>query len=495
MANELVDLYRQAHGDLLTFRERIQLYDAGDNERLPSAGFHRRWADDLLTGTQSVACEGFRECGKSSIIKAYLLYCITFPARYRSYLGIMRANKTSAIKILREVRDEYLRSPLMREASLSKIVEESADAFCIETRQGIIVRIESYGKGSAVRGASYANRRPDVVILDDIQDKDEMRGDTVPEADWDWFLSDVAFLGKSTRFFMIGNNLGDRCIIERIINSADSDGNGMLGFRCYRVPAIVGTDSSWSARFSYEFLMREREEMTRQGKLDTWLMERMCQSVSDETRVFKREDFRYFDYNRVDETIDGCNLYACLDPASSVASDACYRALVVVAVNAENQWFVIDCVYGRWDSVAMIDHIFATVRRWKLKAVGIEKGHYQQVIEPFIIKEQQRRNAFFDVTPLEHGKRGSKLERISMLAPRFKAHTIFLPNRSEFTHEMEVELLGITRTAIKSQYVDLIDALAMVQQVAEPPIERENTFHGVKNREIYADVGSYSLEM
>lgn len=476
MQNSLDDLYAKAYVDLNKFRHTIQLYEAGEQEKLPPAEFHKRWGKELLFGKESVAVEGFRECGKSSIIKAFLLHCLTFPVKERSYICVMRGNKTAASKIVKEIALEYKTNPLLYRASLKSIQEESAECFCIETHTGVVVRIEAYGKGSAIRGASFNNRRPDIIVLDDIQDKEDMRSESIPETDWDWFLSDIKFLGRDTRFFMIANNLGDKCIAERLLASADENGVGLFGFQCYRIPAIVDGKSSWESRFSVDYLLKEREQMASQGKLDIWLMERMCLSTSDETRVFKREDFRYYDANNNNRILETSNIICTLDPASSSNVESCYRALVVIAVNSENQWFILDVRYGRWDSVGMLDEIFATVRKWRLKHIGIEKGHYQQVIEPFLHKEMARRNVFFDVKPLEHGKRGSKLERIKMLAPRFAAHTVFMPQESDFKSELESELLGVTRTAIKSQYIDIVDAIAMAEQIAEIPLNEE--FYG-----------------
>jgi hypothetical protein len=48
-----------------------------------------------------------------------------------------------------------------------------------------------------------------------------MGSETVLEKDYNWFLSDIAFLGKKCRIFMIGNNLGEACLIERVINNKE----------------------------------------------------------------------------------------------------------------------------------------------------------------------------------------------------------------------------------------------------------------------------------
>ena len=75
---------------------------------------------------------------------------------------------------------------------------------------------------------------------------------------------------------------------------------------------------------------------------------------------------------------------------------------------------------------------------------------------------------------MEHGKIGSKLERIKMLQPRFKAHSIFFPQSASWLPEMKTELSGVTKDAIKSLYIDLVDALAMQMQMARKPFRQES---------------------
>jgi predicted phage terminase large subunit-like protein len=198
----------------------------------------------------------------------------------------------------------------------------------------------------------------------------------------------------------------------------------------------------------------------------------MCEAVSEETRIFKKEDYRYYSWRTVDKLTRNCRVKATLDPASSTEQHACYRAIVVNAVDTQNNWFIVDVPFGRWDSALLIDKIFDTVKKWDLTEFGIEKGIFKQVLEPFIYKEMSQRQVFFNIIPLEHAKRGTKLERIKLLQPRFKAHTIWFPDNAEWLSEMETELAGVTKDEIKSLYIDLVDALAMQEQIAERPMFR-----------------------
>jgi predicted phage terminase large subunit-like protein len=224
-------------------------------------------------------------------------------------------------------------------------------------------------------------------------------------------------------------------------------------------------------------LLAEREEFAKMGKLDIWYAEKMCKAVSDESRIFKEEDYRYYSPNAREDLVARCNLYACLDPASSSSPESCYRAITLTGVDADSSWFVLDVKYGRWDSAEMVNIIFDMVAKYRLRDFYIEKGWWHQVMEPFLTAEMKKRNCFFNVVPLEHAKQGSKLERIKMLQPRFKAHSVYFPDEATWLSEFKSELAGVTKDAIKSEYIDCVDALAMTEQVALPPVGARRGFY------------------
>jgi predicted phage terminase large subunit-like protein len=325
------------------------------------------------------------------------------------------------------------------------------------------VTIEGYGKGASIRGLANNDKRPDIIICNDLQDVEDARSDSVQEKDWEWFLSDVKFLGQYTRIFMIGNNLGERCIIERVFNNADS-----TGFKTLRV-AIADPlleVSNWPSKFSPEFINKERKAYDQLGKLSIWLRERMCVAVSDATRVFCQEDYQYYSHGLAEKICqDAVEVFATLDPASSKGLTSCFRAIIVCARMKDGHWYILEVPYGRWDSVGLIEEMFKVVQKWGVRRFGVEKGHFHQILEPFIYKEMTRRNTRFQIIPLEHGKIGSKLERIKMLQPRFKCHNIWFPNEAYWLDELKAELAGVTNDEIKSLYIDLVDALAMCEQM------------------------------
>ena len=472
---ELGKRIEMSANNLVAFRH-IVLINSGDNVDPPS--FHWDWSEILLEGTDNFAVEGFRESAKGQIVlRAFPLYALRYPSEKRDYIVIIKQNKDLASAKLLEIENEYLTNPALN-TNLVEVKQKSASVFSVNVRDAhdkiINVRFEVYGKGSSIRGLANVDRRPKIVLIDDPQDTEDSKSDTVLTNDWRWFLSDVKFLGQYSRIFLIGNNLGEKCIIERVFANADT-----LGFQTKKI-AILDSEGkpSWPAKYSIKMIEKEKKSFRDLGQIDIWMRERMCEATSPETRVFDLDDIIRYAPMYMETIVSDCNIFITVDPASSKDKGSCYRAMVVNCVTKDNRWIIVDVKFGRWMADEFIDKMFELVTQWTPFLGGrrripmcIEKGHFKQILEPFIYKEMQRRNIFFDIKPVEHAKEGTKLERVKMLSPIFKAHTIYFPNEADWLAEMETELNGVTQDGFKSLFVDLIDALSMQVQVANPPVK------------------------
>lgn len=457
------DIYIAAKRGLVEYRS---IFLPAQDDVAP-AEFHYEWSRELLSGDGHVAFEGFRESAKSSIIlRAFPLYALTFPSEKWSYIVILKSNMAQARKALKNISNEYLNNKFIN-ARLLKVIKNTSDVFevivdCGSVASGgkkIHILIEAYGKGASIRGLNNKDVRPNLIIADDIQDSADLLGESVPENDWEWFLGDVMFLGQSARIFLIGNNLGERCIIERVARSAES-----LGFKFKRIACANSemTQSTWPQKQSIDDILKERADYEKIGKLDVWLREKMCMAVSDETRLFNNSMYRHYPASLKDKLASGGEVLAALDPASSSRKDSCFRSITVGALMPDGHWYILDNPYGRWDSVELMDKMFEVVRKWGVRDFGVEKGQYQQFLEPVLYREMTLRKCRFNITPLEHGKIGSKLERIKMLQPYFKSGAVWFPDTDYWLTEMKNELAGVTRDEIKSEYIDCADSLSML---------------------------------
>ena len=455
---------RFARGKLSLVDFRREFFSVrGDVE---SAPFHYEWSRMLLDGTENEAIEGFRESAKTTyVMRTFPLYCLVYPSYERDFIALISADEDTARDKLDSIKKEYSTRKHLN-VNLVEVIEDNEDAYEVVVKpygagEPIAVRIMVFGKGSQIRGLESRGRRPKIVILDDVQDKKAIESDLILKKDLKWFLGDVLFLGETCRVFMIGNNLGEKCLIEYVFNNSTN-----VKFECHRVPALdVETESvsAWPAKVSANYLVEERTRYQNMGELDVWYRERMCKAMSPDDQLFKREMFQYYEPNSIKDKIKDMNIYTTVDLAVTQNKRSDYTAVCTVGVTAENHWFVLDIDYGRWKPNEIIDAIFRAASKWKPLELGWEKVAFQAVIGHLIEKEMPERGLFFRSKGLIAERR--KELRIEMLVPRFSTKTVWFPKGAGFLTELEGELLKFP-TGIHD---DLIDALAYVEQLALVP--------------------------
>lgn len=467
----LASLVLKAQQNLVDYRK--YLLELDNKREVPSPKFHYDWSDILLKGDKSFAIEGFRESGKDQLVmRSFPLYTLSFPNPNLSYIVLIMANATLVEKKMKEIQREFFSNDLLS-SGVIEVIEQSASAFEVKLAAGsnktVKVRIEGYGKGGSIRGLSWVNRRPDVVVMNDIQDIQDARSDATLDNDFDWFLDDVLFLGRDSRIFMIGNNLGEKCIIERI---ARTEGN--YGFEFRRVPIADGTteDSTpaWPEMFSMQYILDEREKYAKEGKLSIWTRNRMCECVADEDKCFRPEDFLYFDQSDLMRIAGTCNLYLRIDPSAGVREANDPSALIVLGINKDNNWFVFDIINKRMKQSEKIDAVFQLASKWPIKNVGVENSKEGIILMQDLRDQMPRRNIFFPLIEVKHGNT-KKEARIEALEPRFKSRSVWFPQAAHWLPELEQQLTMFSRSGKMTLHDDIIDCLAYFTQVTQAPID------------------------
>lgn len=458
--------------------EFYKLFLCEKEEYKQPADFHYKLSDLLLNNDRHFAIEAFRESGKSTYaMRAFPLYNILFPKKKKFYMLIIKASATESARVIKQIAEEVRSNPLIS-FRVERVVQETLNdggAYEVILKGNQRVRIEGKGKGSSVRGSLWGNKRPDIVLIDDPQDVADMMSDTTLEKDWDWFLSDILYLSKSGRLFIIGNNLGEKCIIERVINNKDE-----LGFETMKIAVLdENGEPTWKSQYSKEEINFKLENAKKLNKLDVIMRELFCVALPDEYKTFKKEWFKYYSPADKDKIKRTTNKYIVTDLAISEKKTADYSVIMVIGVNAENNIFILDCVYGRFSPSETIDKIFDLVQKYDVLKVGIEKVAFQSAIKHFLEKEMPRRNIFFELVDLVADNQ--KEVRIKTLQPRFKTGTIWFEENSDYLPELENELL----TFPKGLHDDLIDALAYADQIIEVPIQD-------KNMSYFEEVSSWS---
>lgn len=218
--------------------------------------------------------------------------------------------------------------------------------------------------------------------------------------------------------------------------------------------AAIREDGSllFPKKLSQEFLNRQRKA---QGSY-IFSHQYLNQIIPSEDQDFKRDWLKYYDEGpRIKNT------FAFIDPAISLEDHACYTALVVVDVDANNDWYVKVARRLRITATETISLIFKMHELYKCNVIGVESVAYQMALMHFLDQEMKRRQTFVPVHPIHPGTDRSKPTRIRALVPRFEWGRIFL---KKGLYELEDEYLKFPR----GTYVDILDALSSIEEIAYP---------------------------
>ena len=156
------------------------------------------------------------------------------------------------------------------------------------------------------------------------------------------------------------------------------------------------------------------------------------------------------------------NYFIFCDPAVSQESYSDYTAFVVVAIDPEESWYVVEATQDKFTVSQMIDKMFFLHGKYQPSAMGIEVIGLGQTLMAAINSEETRRQTYLPLTPIK-SQQGTKEVRIrSTIQPKFERGSVLLRRGLD---ELEDQLL----TFPNSKHDDIIDALACIEQIGYPP--------------------------
>lgn len=178
------------------------------------------------------------------------------------------------------------------------------------------------------------------------------------------------------------------------------------------------------------------------------------------------------------------NVFAAIDFAYSLAKRADYTAIVVVGVDAKNNYYVLDIERFKTDKISdYYDRILRLHTKWEFNKLRAEVTAAQTVIVKDLKENYIRTNGLAlsidEFRPTRHG--GSKEERIeAILQPRYANHQVWHYSGGHCTLlEEELAMSKPPHDDIKDCLASCVDACVppsfqMIAQMARP---REDFYH------------------
>ncbi len=329
------------------------------------------------------------------------------------------------------------------------------------TQNGIAIRC--WGKRKRMRGARHGNRRPDLVICDDLEDDENIDSPEQREKDRKWFFKAVMKIGgRYTVYIVIGTILHYDSLLARLLKrpgwngkkwkaviswssssfwekwegiytsrSAEAENKAEKYFLRHQKEMLRGTRVLWPETESYYYLMAMRVS-DGPAYFDS---EKQNEPVNPEDCLFQEE---WFVFTAEPVPIHKeTRFYCAIDPSmGSSSSKADPSAIIIGAVQPDGIIDIVQADIQKRHPDSIMETLFDYHRQYNFERIAIEEVQFQQLFKDQVIKEGAKRKLY---PPIE-GVRpiDDKTLRISKLQPHIKNGLIrFRRNQTIFLEQLK----------------------------------------------------------
>lgn len=315
-------------------------------------------------------------------------------------------------------------------------------------------RIDAVGSGQKLRGRRHYQRRPDLILCDDIENDEGVRTAEQRQKTADWFWKAVCKSGdRYTDIVFIGTILHHDSLLANLLENP--------GFQSRKYRAVLAEPPSplwgeWEKlytdltdpdreRTAHAFYYKRRGEMTRGAKvlwpekLDYYSLrvmrltegeaafnsEMQNQPIDPAACLFSSQWFRYYEPYEVDFRSPRFRFYGYCDPSLGRTASSDYSAIVTLAVDAESGLsYVYEADLQRRHPDRIIQDILDKERSLRRETgrgytlFGAETNQFQWFLKEQLARESARQGLYLPIQGVRSTE--DKAIRVASLQPDVK---------------------------------------------------------------------------
>lgn len=375
------------------------------------AAFHRELSDAADTQERGVFAAP-REHAKSTVVTfGKPIHSICYQLAH--FIVIIRDSEDVAKLSVDDIRQELEGNERLLEDFGDLIGRRKWTEAEFITSNG--VKVLGRGRGNPVRGLRFKQYRPDLVIVDDIEDDETVDSRQQRDKLERWLLRAVlGMIGPGGRFFMIGTILHHDSVLVRFLKRTD-----VFFSKIYRAIDELGRPL-WPARWPKKRLDAKRLEIG----VRNFATEFMNDPANEEDQIFSPNAWRYFS----DEDLRGVklNVVAAIDPAIGLKQKNDDTAVAVVGEHNGN-YYVLRMAIRKIKIQQQVQLVIATYREWpSIYKFGFETIAYQDALKQLVEDASRQANLQIPSIAVEDIS-SDKIRRLSRLAPLIEQGRLFFP--------------------------------------------------------------------
>lgn len=332
------------------------------------------------------------------------------------------------------------------------------------------------GAGQQVRGVIFKNDRPGLIIIDDLENKDDVMNEDNRKKLKTWLYSDVLEsipqVHLNWKIIYIDTLKHEDALLQHLLNSADWNG--------VRLEACDDNFKSTAPQFvSDEIVAKKWDAAVKAGETDTFFQEHRNLPISSKDSAFQTSYFKYYncppekpirpeiDLNKTEPEIQHDNnieTVVILDPAKTIKIHSAETAIIGIGIDLSSaRLYIRDAISEKMYPDEIYDQTFGMATRLGAKVLGIEETSLNEFIKQPFKNEMFRRGTFFELVWL-NARGGMKKElRVKELVPYYRGGYIYHNASCITIKKLEQQLLMFPRSALW----DLMDVEAYIIEMLE----------------------------
>jgi predicted phage terminase large subunit-like protein len=369
---------------------------------------------------------------------------------FRDFELVISATEKQAIDHVQEMRVELTENEALIEAfnihGLSK--DNEAELVCHVGERAF--KVVAKGAEQKIRGIKWRNKRPNLVIVDDVEEDEAVLSPERRKKLFDWFIKALLPAGSDDCLFRV---FGTILHLDGLLQHLQKD--PMWLSRCYRAHAAFDDFSNilWPEKYPESRLRMLRDMATREGNPSSYAQEYLNLPIADTDRFFRPE---WFVGIREEDRGRPMTFYSGIDFAISQKERADRTAIVTVGVMDDGRMVFVDCRADQWDSYEIIEQMFDVHKTFNPDLFIAEDGAIQKSIGPFLFTEMIRRNSYLNI--VTRTPTADKKKRAQSIQGRMRAGGVLVDKDADWYTDFYNELSTFPR----GDHDDRVDAASLI---------------------------------
>ena len=330
--------------------------------------------------------------------------------------------------------------------------------------QGEDIRLEAKGAGHQIRGLKYKHYRPDLIIIDDLEDPEQVANEERRAKLKRWLFADVlnSIDLDRTRVVMMGTVLHEDSLIQNILDEEswkkEIDALGETSklhdevFTSVRIEACDDKlEATWPAFMSTEKIRAKAAAYEKRGLLDVFFREMRNLIIPSQGAAFEKKHFKYY---KEDWSLhQGEESIVIGDPAKSINFRSAESAIIGIGFfSSKNRIHIRDVKKGKMHPEEFYEHLVTMADKIHTPNIAIEVTSLNEFITYPLRAYLAKKYRHYNIIELK--ARGKKEDRIKSMVPFYRLGTVFHNDDIEIYGPLESQLLVFPN----GKLVDAIDA-------------------------------------